>query len=374
MSVVSELPVYILTHEFYPKRGGVATYVEEMARALVALGRTVEVWAPANHGSNEKSFPFKVRRMPLNGSEDLSCQIALCREWYRNRNRLSQSVVLLADPGPMRAMRFLQFFNWARPKSLMLAFHGSEIFRFAANPLSKSLVRKVIKKADRISVLSHYTRDLLERSFPESSGKVRITPGAVRNDFKPPSSPSPKSDDQIKILCVGRLHPRKGQAELIEALANLPDVLKRRAQLWIVGTGNKHGYGDHLKNAAKQADVNVSFLGDVTDDSLQELYLKADLFAMTSVPFRSSVEGFGIVYLEAAAYGLPIVANDIGGVSDAVANGENGILVEPGDKSELTQAIKTLIEDSSLRRSMSQNGILWSQRHSWMTSASALIE
>ncbi len=94
---------------------------------------------------------------------------------------------------------------------------------------------------------------------------------------------------------------------------------------------------------------------------------------MTSVNFRKSVEGFGLVYLEAAAHGLPIIAHRIGGVAEAVSHGENGILVEPGDQAELTAAFATLIQDRERREKMGRNGKKWARRNTWLQSADLLF-
>lgn len=159
----------------------------------------------------------------------------------------------------------------------------------------------------------------------------------------------------------------------MEALMALPLALRKRMSFWIVGSGNKHGYENQLKRMAKEADFGVTFFGDVSNEELEDLYARAHIFSMTSVNFRKSVEGFGLVYLEAAAHGLPIVAHRIGGVAEAVSHGENGILVEPGRIHELTNAFSALIEDAELRQEMGQNGIRWAQRNCWLKSAELLF-
>ena len=94
---------------------------------------------------------------------------------------------------------------------------------------------------------------------------------------------------------------------------------------------------------------------------------------LSSSQSSASVEGFGLVYLEAAAHGLPIVAHRVGGVAEAVSHGENGILVEPDDIEELTQAFRRLVEDQSLRREMGRNGRQWAYRNCWLQSAELLF-
>jgi phosphatidylinositol alpha-1,6-mannosyltransferase len=103
---------------------------------------------------------------------------------------------------------------------------------------------------------------------------------------------------------------------------------------------------------------HVHFLGDVQEDALPRLYAAADVFVMLAreIPEQDSVEGFGIVYCEAAAAGVPIVAADSGGVSDAVRDEETGILVPPNDPEAAARAIRRLIENRAVRQEMGRNG------------------
>jgi glycosyltransferase involved in cell wall biosynthesis len=117
----------------------------------------------------------------------------------------------------------------------------------------------------------------------------------------------------------------------------------------------------------------VRFLGDIADEKLGEIYAQADIFAMTSMPHKQSIEGFGLVYLEAGAHGLPVVAHDIGGVPEAVTHGETGLLVQPGDAVGLTAAFAQLMADAALRQSMGAAGRERARRHSWQDSARTLF-
>ncbi len=373
MSIVSDLPIYVLTHEFFPKKGGIATFTEEMAKAATQIGHEVVVWAPRADSTDDCKFPFAVHRLNLKGSQDLSCQLVLAREWIRQRRNLRNSIVYLSDPGPILAACYLQFFKAFKPARLVITFHGSEINAFASNPLRRWMVNQLVKRADRISVLSEFTRDLLTRNFPAAKRKTCFTPGALRSGFGAPEQAEPRSSNGINILTVGRLHPRKGQIFIMEALAALPRDLRSKISFWIVGTGKKHGYESQLREKAEKMDFQVTFFGDVSNQKLESLYAQASIFSMTSVKFRKSVEGFGLVYLEAAAHGLPIIAHRIGGVAEAVSHGENGLLVEPGDKNELTLAFARLIQDKELRERMGRNGIEWSRRHNWTQSATLLF-
>ena len=176
------------------------------------------------------------------------------------------------------------------------------------------------------------------------------------------------------VLTVGRLHPRKGQLLTLHALQALAPRFRHRIEYWMVGTTNKPLYERQLREEAAAADFPVRFFGDLPDDELDRLYDGADIFAMTSVEYGDSVEGFGLVYLEAAAHALPVVGHAVGGVADAVIDGETGLLVPPHHPAQLTAAFEKLISDRSLRRRLGAAGQVWAQRNSWMQSARLLFD
>lgn len=365
--------VFLITHEFFPKRGGIATFTEEIAKATADLGYNVEVWAQATPEGVEKTWPFRMHRMPIKGSHDFSCQIRLGLQLILARRKLRYATVYLPEPGPMLAMMLLQHFHAFRPKRLVLTFHGSEILRFHRNPLIRPFARRLIRYASRISVLSNYTRQLLCTHFPEAAEKTFLTPGALRSDFAVVNTAPHVAKDKIIILTVGRLHPRKGQDITLQALKDLAPRFRNRIEYWIVGKGNKPEYERALRKAAEPCDFPVRFFGDLPDDELDQVYDRADVFAMTSIDYGHSVEGFGLVYLEAAAHGLPVVAHDVGGVADAVVDGTTGLLVPPERPAQLTAAFEKLISDGRLRHRLGQAGRSWSKRHDWADSARLLF-
>ncbi len=371
-------PVCLLTHEFHPRRGGIATFTEEMARAAAGAGRAVEVWAPAlpPGADPEPPWPFRVRRLPgLRGTHGPRCQWALARELVARRHPLRHTTVCLAEPGPMLTLMSLQFFPAFRPRRLMLTFHGSEILRFHAHPLTRLLTRRLIRHADRVSTLTHYTQRLLCEHFPEAAAKALIIPGALRPCFVPPPVPVSRAPGgKTVVLTVGRLHPRKGQQHTLAALAALPPALRGNLEYWLVGTAaNRPAYGETLRAASARVDFPVRFLGDLSDAGLTAAYGRADIFALTSVDHGLSVEGFGLVYLEASAHRLPIVAHAVGGVAEAVVDNVTGLLVPPHAPGQLTAAFTRLLTDAGLRQRLGAAGRDWAVRQTWTRSAEQLF-
>ncbi len=365
----------LVTHEFYPHRGGIAVYAAEMARAARQLGYAVEVWAPAlPEGVPDLPWPFPVRRLPLAGDHSLLSQWRMARQLLAQRPRLREATLYIPEPGPLLAMLLLQYFDTLRPAQLILTFHGSEIQRLASRRLLRWSTTHLLAKATRISVVSTFARDLLRKHFPISADKVVITPGALRTDLTvSTSAPGAKPAGKTIILTVARLNPRKGQLEVIAALNALPATQRASLEYWLVGAHSKENYAVTLAAAAAAAGFPVKFLGDIPDDKLGAIYAQADIFAMTSMPHKQSVEGFGLVYLEAGAHGLPVVAHAIGGVPEAVAHEETGLLVAPGDSAALTAAFARLLGDPVLRRRLGEAGRLRASRRTWRDSAQSLF-
>lgn len=366
----------LATHEFYPHRGGIAVYAAEMARAAQELGYTVEVWAPAlPDGMTEPAWPFTVRRLPLKGDHGLLSQWRMASELVGKAARVNDATLYIPEPGPLLAMLLLQYFDTIRPARLMLTFHGSEIHRLASRRLLRWSTTHLLARADRISVVSEYARHLLERHFPVAASKVVVTPGALRPDLRlaQPAPFAAAARAKTIVLTVARLNPRKGQLDVLNALKALTPAEKSSLEYWLVGAHGKENYDRLLEAAAQDAGFPVRFLGDVPDEKLGAIYAQADIFAMTSVPHKQSVEGFGLVYLEAGAHGLPIVAHAIGGVPEVVVHNETGLLTAPGDTTALTQAFSRLLSDPALRRRLGEAGRARALAHTWRDSALALF-
>jgi phosphatidylinositol alpha-1,6-mannosyltransferase len=368
-------PLVLVTHEFFPHRGGIAIYAAEIARAAQAMGYDVEVWAPALPADlPDLGWPFRVRRLPLAGDHSLLSQWRMARQLEARSDLLNAATLYIPEPGPLLAMLLLQYFERLQPARLLLTFHGSEIQRLASRRLLRWSTVHLLRKAVRISVVSNYARDLFVRHFPESAAKIVLTPGALRTDLAPsPAASAPKAGANTVILTVARINPRKGQLQVIEALKALPAAQRGSLEYWLVGSHSKENYDNVLAAAAASAGFPVKFLGDVPDEALGDLYRQADIFAMTSMPHKHSVEGYGLVYLEAGAHGLPVVAHQIGGVPEAVIHGETGLLVAPGDTAGLTAAFSQLIADPSLRHRLGAAGRVRAGQRTWLDSAQTLF-
>ena len=369
-------PLILVTHEFFPHRGGIAVYATEMARAAQELGYAVEVWAPALPPDvPELPRNYQIKRLPIAGDHSLLSQWRMARRLIAERKRLRSAILYVPEPGPLLALLFLQYFDRLKPAQLVLTFHGSEIQWLSSRRILRWSTTHLLRKATRIGVVSTFALDLLRQHFPTAAPKAVITPGALRTDLNSCAlARIPKPKSKTIILTVARLNPRKGQLQVIAALQALPADQRASLEYWLVGSHSKDNYEAALETASLEANFPVKFLGDIPDDQLSDIYAQADIFAMTSMPHKQSIEGFGLVYLEAGAHGLPIIAHAIGGVPEAVAHGETGLLVTPGDTVALTAAFAHLIADPALRHRLGEAGRVRAIRHTWTDAVQSLLD
>jgi phosphatidylinositol alpha-1,6-mannosyltransferase len=362
--------INLLTHEFPPKRGGAGVYCEEMAHAAASLGHDVEVWAPVKPDpESNASLPYSLSSLPLRGSQDWRCSMGLIREVRRKAAEFAGSIVHLAEPGTLRAFVRLGSFAGFLPKRLMVTLHGSEIPLFSRFPLEKFFFRKLLRKADEIHLLSHFNKKALLTRFPELASKVVLAPGAARRLLLPENkdNENENTEGKLRMLTVGRLHPRKGQDRILDAIRQMPNELKAGLEYYVIGPEVRPHYARGLREQADSSGIPVHFLGDLQDHDVRIAYESSDLFALTSVPHPRSVEGFGFVYLEAAAHGLPVLAHRTGGVEDAVVHNETGLLADPNDSDDLARSLERLLRDDELRLRLGQKargratGFTWRQ-------------
>jgi len=367
--------INLLTHEFPPKRGGAGVYCEEMAHAAASLDHDVKVWAPVKPDpESNASLPYSLSSLPLRGSQDWRCSMGLIREVRRKAAEFAGSIVHLAEPGSLRAFVRLGSFAGFLPKRLMVTLHGSEIPLFSRFPLEKFFFRKLLRKADEIHLLSHFNKKALLTRFPELASKVVLAPGASRRLFLPENKDDEgeNTEGKLRMLTVGRLHPRKGQDRILEAIKQMPNELKAGLEYYVIGPEVRPHYARGLREQADSSGIPVHFLGDLKDHDVRIAYESSDLFALTSVPHPRSVEGFGFVYLEAAAHGLPALAHRTGGVEDAVVHNETGLLVDPNDSDDLARSLERLLRDGELRNRLGQKARERSLHFTWKQTARAL--
>lgn len=232
--------------------------------------------------------------------------------------------------------------------------HGEEVWR----PLRPS-VRTALVKANAVFAPSRFTAGQVERWAGLPEGSVHVIPHCLPPEFSAGTQriPAPSA----RVLTVARLvpeHAYKGVDTLISAwpavMAQVPE-----AELVVVGDGSDRA---RLEEMARGLNGRVHFLGQLPDEELGRVYAEAAVFAL---PARSGVgreaggEGFGLVFLEAAAAGLPVVAGRSGAVPEVVRDGETGLLVDPENPKAVAEAIVRLLTDRDLARRLGEEGRRW---------------
>lgn len=355
----------IVTNDFPPRPGGIQAFVHSMALRLDP-GQVVvyaSTWkgpdgGEVEHFDAEQPFPvIRDRTTMLLPTPGVTRRAAgLLREH-------GCSSVWFGAAAPLGLMA--PALRRAGARRLVATTHGHEA-AWAQLPASRQLLRRIGEGTDTITYLGEYTRSRIARALtPEAAARmVRLPPGVDEKTFHPASGGAAVRSalglaDRPVVVCVSRLVPRKGQDTLILAmpriLAAVPDAV-----LLVVGGGP---YAEDLAELAERTGVtrSVRFTGAVPWGELPAHYGAGDVFAMPCRTRRGGldVEGLGIVYLEASATGLPVVAGDSGGAPDAVLDGETGWVVPGGSPAQAADRIVTLLGDPELRRRMGERGRRW---------------
>lgn len=366
------MKILLLTSEFSPAMGGIGTYAREIATAATSLGAEITVIAPnyeRDLTSDDRALPFKVRRFRggLHSMRDLPAKIRLTRDQVAAG---SYDVVHAADwpffiPAALSRRRI--------PARFIVTVHGTEI-----NETQTRLKRLAIRAMNvfgprtEVAANSRYTRDLFQQRFSVDSKRIRAIPlGVSRFWFEPRASRDAVrhahrlADDKIVMVSVARLTRRKGHHMTLAALAHLPRDTRKQLVWLIVGPPGEADHVDELRRLAADTDCDIRMLGPLPDHDIRDLYGASDFFCLTGVPDPSGrVEGFGLVYLEAAASGLPSVATAIGGVPDAVVADITGALVEPSIE-VIAHAIQQMITEPDLRARMAEHALIHAHTLSW---------
>jgi len=327
----------VLTLDFPPDIGGVQSYLYEICCRL-AVSHEVTVITPVQR-SMLVDDPFGRVYVPT----------ASMPAFMRALHAVGPDRILVGHAHP-RLLLPAALTGWGRYATVahgndylaaQRRWHRALFNKFLAH--STPLITQTLANAERLRAL--------KLPLP-----TVIHPGTDPDRFAPPTEPLPFPP---VLLTVGRLVPRKGIDTTLEAISELscefPDLLYR-----IVGSGPD---GPRLGRLVEKLHLasRVEFLGRVPSDALPEVYRNAHIFVMPAreEPARASLEGFGIVYLEASASGLPVIAGRSGGTGEAVRDCETGLLVEPDNPQELAVAIRTLLNDPRLRQRMGQAGRRW---------------
>jgi len=246
----------------------------------------------------------------------------------------------------------------------ILTAHGGDAFSLKSRLLSR-LKKMVVRNAYAWTANTNATANAI---IPDAVNRgCTIIPMGVDTDvFKPVPREERQANRTRRILFVGRLVEKKGASVLLRAISLLPQESRLQIAVDIVGDGAEKA---SLIQQARDAEIGdqVHFRGHVPNDELPQYLQNADVFVGPSiVDSMGDTEGQGVVFLEAMACGLPVIASNVGGIAEVINDGVNGILVPPGDAEILSMVINELLLDDSRRSGIASEGLeLISTRYTW---------
>ncbi len=358
----------VVTNDFPPRPGGIQAFVQSLA-ARQPDGEIV-VYAPAWPGAAayDAGQPFPVVRHPGSLMLPLSDVLRRARQVARaegcDRVWFGAAAPLALLAPSLRLARAIA------------STHGHEV-GWAALPIARQVLGRAGRGVDVMTYLGEYTRRRLAPALP-GTRLEQLSSGVDTSDFRPGAGGEAVRHrlglaDRPVVVCVSRLVPRKGQDMLVRAL---PLVQRRVPGTALLCVG---GGPDAPRLRRLAADVGVSddlvLTGSVPWEELPAHYDAGDVFAMPCRTRRAGleVEGLGIVYLEASASGLPVVAGRSGGSPDAVRDGETGLVVDGTSVQQVARAVGDLLADPAQAAAMGTAGRAWvEQQWRWDVMAGRL--
>ncbi len=351
----------LVTNDFPPRPGGIQSYLQSLTSALPA--HELVVYAPRWRGDSHIRFdaaqPFKVVRH----STTLMLPTPLvARKAAKLVRRHDCETVWFGAAAPLALLG--PHLRRAGADRIVASTHGHEV-GWSMLPAARQSLRRIGDTTDAVTYVSKYTRRRFSAAFGPRAGLEHVPPGVDSETFRP--DPAARAElraryglgERPTILCLSRLVPRKGQDVLIRALPQIRRAIDG-AVLVIVGGGP---YEESLRRLTRSVGVedHVVFTGGVPSAELAAHHTIADVFAM---PCRTrgaglDVEGLGIVYLEASASGVPVIAGASGGAPETVREGETGHVVNGRSVSAVAESVISVLEDRDRAAAMGVAGRAW---------------
>lgn len=358
-----------ITNDFPPRPGGIQTFVYEIVQRF----NPESVFVLASDWVNAKEFDaglkYKVVRADTKVLLPTKKTLKIAEQLI-TEHKIDQVVFGASAPLGLLAKSLRKF----GVKKIIAFTHGHEV-GWAKTPVTRGLLRQIAKNVDALTYLTAYTKAGILKGLPKNteSKMYQLLPGVDTKLFNPNNKIAGSEiranlglTNRPTIVSVSRLMARKGHDQLIKAIPAISKTIPGVA-LVIVGDGS---YRKSLEKLVQKLNLtnDVFFSGKVPYVDLPKWYAVGDVFAM---PCRTrlanwDVEGLGIVYLEASATALPVVAGDSGGAPEAVIPGKTGFVVGGRDREMLVQQITKLLDSQNLRDELGQNGRDWvSKNWTW---------
>lgn len=321
-----------ITNDFPPTLGGIENYTYSLLRRWAPSDVTVVTRRVPGCEEFDRNLDFEVIRLPVG-------TLLPTHSLQKRIDEMASSFDVLHFPSALP----LGLLRVRRPYAVSV--HGGEFMLASKLPLARQALRRVLGRAAVILPQSSFASNIVERFLHGPPPIVRVTCGVDIERYNPgPRTPG------ANLVSVSRLVARKGPATLIRAM---PAILARHptATATIVGGGPDI---DRLRKLAAPVQHAVTFTGPRPWDEIPKLLAQANIFVLpTRTRFGGiETEGLPLVYVEAAASGLPLIGGNAGGVKDAVRDGETGFLVDGRDPDETANAVNKLLDDPALAQKM----------------------
>jgi phosphatidylinositol alpha-1,6-mannosyltransferase len=356
--------ILLVTNDFGPRAGGIETFVIGLLERIKGHEVTVFTSQQGDTSVYDQQWLDKFGvRVIRDQSKILLPSWRVTRAAQKIVAAKNIDVVVFGAAAPLALMS--PSLRKSGVKKIIALTHGHEVWWAKIFPFNFA-IKRIGKNVDHLTYLGEFTHQAISKALSRKSATemVKIAPGIDTAHFIPQPDAMQKRkelglQDKKIIISVGRLVHRKGQDNLIQAM---PAVLKEipSAHLMLVGEGP---YRKHLEKLVMKSSLeqNVTFAGRIMFDRLPSYLSAADLFAMPSRSrfFGLEVEGLGIVYLEASACGIPVVAGNSGGAPDAVLEGVTGLCVDGTNIEQITGAIVEICRDAERASHMGAAGRNW---------------
>ncbi|OBJ73532.1 glycosyltransferase family 4 protein [Mycobacterium sp. 1274756.6] len=357
--------VLLVTNDFPPRPGGIQSYLEQLVGRLVGAGdQQVVVYAPAWKGDAAYDAAAETAGYPVVRHPG-SLMLPVPTVESRMRALIAEHEIDTVWFGAAAPLALLApAARRAGARRVLASTHGHEV-GWSMLPVARSVLRRIGDHTDTVTFVSHYTRGRFASAFGPAAALEHLPPGVDTERFRP--DPAARAElraryglgERPTVVCLSRLVPRKGQDMLIRAL---PQIRRRvdGAALVVVGGGP---YRAKLAQLAERTGVgdHVTFTGGVAASELPAHHALADVFAM---PCRTrgaglDVEGLGIVFLEASATGVPVVAGDSGGAPETVQDNKTGLVVDGRAVDQIAEAVSGLLAEPDRAAAMGAAGRDW---------------
>lgn len=357
----------IVTNEFFPFKGGIGRYCEELIN-VAKRDNNVTLIAPEYDGSLKNNELSKNITLNLfSGGQFKYWHLPKLIKKVASVDFNKYDFVLVADWPFWVAIQCVNAFKFRNKIKFCLMLHGSEVLNLKNGKASIfSRFLNLFSGVKTIFTNSNYTKKILfeNHSVPKDTPVIVTYLGVSQEDALTNEEYVNSVDSEIfNVLTVGRLDDRKGYDYVIKSIGLLPNEIRKKIHYTIVGNGSDE-FISAMNMLAKESKVSLKILSGVADDELSSIYKKNKVFILAAKHSNKKIEGFGLVFLEAAKYGVPSIATDVGAISEVVINNRNGLVVKE-DIREISSAILNLYQDRRALIELSNNCIEDVKKFTW---------